>query len=83
MGDLGRDALVVGAPGDLVESAAVDFVDDGAVQFGLVEQGVKAGIVAQTGADPDSVQGPLTFEDGKNGVTPVDQVRDSPSAFLD
>jgi len=54
-GSLGRDALVVTAPGDMTQTLGGDFIDDRALGGGGLEQTQKAGVIAQLRNQPDPV----------------------------
>jgi hypothetical protein len=74
-GGLGDDALVIASFTELGEAArVVYFGDDGPLGFGLVDQLVEAGGVAEPGEDPNAVERSLAFEGGEDGMTPVEDI---------
>ena len=71
---MSSDALVISKLGELAQALGFYFINHRASGFGFVEKIMESVVVAQSGGDPNSVEGAFCFECGQKSMTTVDHV---------
>jgi len=59
--NLSCDALVIGKLGELAQTLGFHFINDRASGFGFVQKIMESVVIAQSGCDPNSVEGAFCF----------------------